>query len=94
MKITQLTKLKINPELISKNYENKVYILEPEKGVLRTLNPTASFIWKKLHKETIYKDLVNMIHENYKCTFKRADKDTRKFLDLYLRKKFIIASNK
>ena len=88
LKATSL--VRVNPETIYKIYKSKVYILEPEKGVLRTLNASASFIWQFLLKQRVLRVVIDEVQKEFQISNGMAGKDVRNFIDLYIKKGFIV----
>ena len=84
------TKFKRNPKIIFREVEGLCYILESEKGQLRSLNDTASFIWKACQKPIRGEKIVEKLCDNFDVTVKTAEKDVKAFINKYFTRKFII----
>jgi hypothetical protein len=78
-----------NKDLITNEYKDKVYILDPQNGTIHTLNETATFIWKSLKNNNSVVEIANSITKKFQVGKKQAFEDTRNFLENYLLKSLV-----
>lgn len=83
-------KIKQNPSAIYTKLEDKVIILEAERGELLTLNQTASFIWEKSKKAIEVEKLIDMVCQGFKVEKKVAAKDTKELVQSLLKRGLLL----
>ena len=83
------TKIKRNKETMFKEIEGVVYILDPRKATIHTLNKTASFIWRKLRTTHSIKKIVDLVCDRFEVKKERAQSDVMKFISKYLKEEFL-----
>lgn len=77
-------KIKQNSTVIFKDVDGVIYIMDPEKVVIRTLNQTASFIWRVLKKPLTINQVASLLCEKYDVGMKEAVQDVESFIKKYL----------
>ena len=85
--------LRANSEILFKTVRKQTYILEPEKGLLRTLNTTASFLWNELQQDSSLQKLIEKTATAFHCEKKTVENDVRDFIQQYIKKGYIIVIN-
>lgn len=80
----KVTKIKQNSTVIFKDVDGIVYIMDPEKVVIRTLNQTASFIWRVLKKPLTINQVASLLCEKFDVGKKEAVQDVKSFIKKYL----------
>lgn len=88
------TKIKRSKEVIFKEVEGVVYILDPQKSIVRTLNRTASFIWQSLEKPQSIKQLAQLLSKEFSVKEKKAKEDLEEFALQYLKDKLLTFSSR
>lgn len=83
-------KIKQSPKAIYAKLEDKIIILEAEKGKLLTLNQTASFIWEESKKAVEVKKLVDKLCQEFKVERKVAAKDIQELVKKLLKKGLLV----
>lgn len=83
-------KIKQNPEAIYTKLEDKIIILEAEKGELLTLNQTASFIWEKSKRAIEVKKLVEKLCQEFAVERKVATRDIQELVKNLLKKGLLL----
>lgn len=83
-------KIKQNPKTIYTKLEDKIIILEAEKGKLLTLNQTASFIWEKSKRAVEVKKLVDKLCQEFEVERKIAAKDTQELVKKLLKRGLLV----
>jgi len=83
-------KVKQNPKAIYTRLDDKIVILEAEKGELLTLNKTASFIWEKSRRAIEVEKLADKLCQGFEVERKVADKDTRELVKNLLKKGLLL----
>lgn len=83
-------KIKQNPKAIYTKLEDKIVILEAEKGRVLTLNQTASFIWEKSKRAIEVKKLVDKLCQEFEVERKIADKDTQELVKKLLKRSLLL----
>ena len=78
-----------NKSIYSKKIEDKWYILESNKKVMRELNAVASLLWEMLEKPSTIEDLVKRICKEFAVDKVQAEQDTRVFIKQYLKEQLI-----
>jgi len=94
IKLKSNTKIKRNKDVIFKEVDGVVYILDSQESIVRTLNETASFIWRSLKKPRSTKELAQLLSEKFKVEEKKVNTDLKKFISRYLKEKLIVFFNK
>lgn len=89
MKLTPNSKIKRNKETIFKEVDDVVYILDPRKATIHTLNRTASFIWKKLEKPISIKALTFLVCDKFEVERSEAQSNIIQFAAKYLQEEFL-----
>ncbi len=94
MKIKLNDKIIINPQVISKDVEGKVYILDPRNGTIHTLNETASFIWRCLKTPHSIKQIAQKMGENFQIDEIKSLHDITTFIEKYLDQSLVVFQKK
>jgi hypothetical protein len=94
MKIRSDDKIIINKQLITKDVEGIVYILDPRNGTIHTLNETASFIWRCLKTSQTLNQLTEKLVEHFQIDNNHARTDLKEFIEKYLEQSLVVISNK
>lgn len=82
-------KLKISSKIIWKDIDNKIYILQPERREIHSLNETASFIWRLLAKNYDLKTIIKKLQGTYDVRPQVAKRDLLDFVNKFIREKFL-----
>lgn len=77
------------PGTVYKEINGTVYILDYQTLTLRTLNETASFIWRKLSKPQTVEELTTTLTDEFAVEAAQASKDIKKFLNQYQKAGFL-----
>ncbi|MCJ7792918.1 MAG: PqqD family protein [Candidatus Marinimicrobia bacterium] len=94
IKLEQNSKVKRNKNVIFKEVDGVVFILDPQKSIVRTLNETASFVWQSLSKSQSIKKLTQLLSENFRVEEKKASADLKRFVLQYLKEGLFTLSKK
>lgn len=81
---------KINPDIIWKDADGVVYILQPTREEIHALNETGSFIWRLLSKGNSLEQVQTKLLREYSVTAREASVDLQHFVEKYIREKFLI----
>lgn len=79
------TRVAQNPKIISHKFAGKIYLLDPQRNVVRELNETAGFIWQNTSRNTTLGELIKKIEERFGVSTKKAGEDLIKFVKKYLK---------
>lgn len=90
MKLKPKTKIKRSKQVIFKEVEGIVYILDPRNSTIHTLNETASFIWRHLKTPCSIKELTTLMTENFDVEEKKATVDIEDFISQYLKEELVV----
>lgn len=94
MKPSLSTKFKIKKGILTRFVNEKAFLLDTRKAEVRSLNETASLIWKSLKKGATVKEIIKSIVEEYQVDKKRAKKDVFDFVEKYLKEELIVVRKK
>ncbi|MBU3956713.1 PqqD family protein [Patescibacteria group bacterium] len=94
MRLTLSTKFRIKKGILTKFVNEKAFILDSEKAEVRSLNETASFIWRNLKKGTPIKEIIESVTDEYKVDEATAKKDVLNLLKKYLKEGLIAVRKK
>lgn len=86
--------IKINPDVVHRLIDGRVYIADPSRSMLYELNETAGFVWRFLTKKKYASDtslIVDELLKEYEVDEVVARKDVDKLIRYLLRKKLIRA---
>jgi hypothetical protein len=72
--------------LVYKEVDETIHILDLTTGVVETLNPTASFIWKQLESPITIETLIRKLCIEFAVTPKKAKPDVVRFIEEQLAK--------
>lgn len=84
----------IDPNIIWKDVDGVVYILQPEREEIHALNETGTLIWKLISKGYSLKHVQTKFLSLYKVTAQQAQNDIQEFIDRYVREKFLTPHKK
>jgi outer membrane protein assembly factor BamB len=79
----------IDRNIIWKDVDGVVYILQPEQEEIHALNETGTLIWKLIDKGYTLKQVQKKFLVLYKVTDQQAKNDIQAFIDRYVREKFL-----
>jgi len=82
MKITEYSKIKQNPDIISYQEGDELYLIHPEKGYVFTLNEVGASIWKNIKKPTLITSIMSYVISEFEVEEKAAMKDVDTFLNV------------
>lgn len=85
--MTSFSKTRIiqNSQIISHEFEGKVYLLDPQRNVVRALNDTAGFIWQNTGKNIKVEELTKVVMERFNAPANSVGEDVMKFVKKYLK---------
>lgn len=89
MKLEKSTAIKCKNDVIYREMGGIIYILDPKTATIRTLNESASFLWKALKKPLTLHDLTDLVCREYEVSEKTAKNDTEEFVSRYLEQGFL-----
>jgi len=92
VKLNLSTKIKRNKDIVFKEVDGMVYILDSQKSIIRTLNGTASLVWRSLNKPQSIKKLTQLLSKNFKVEEKEASSDLKRFVLQYLKEELLTLS--
>lgn len=78
-----------NKAIHAKAINNKWYILEPNKKIMRELNSVASLLWEMLEKPSTIEELVKRICKEFAVDKVQAEQDISVFIKQYLKEQLI-----
>jgi outer membrane protein assembly factor BamB len=79
----------VDPNVIWKDVDGIIYILQPEREEIHALNETGTFIWRLINKGYSLAQVKKELLSQYNVTSDRVTKDIQEFIDRYIREKFI-----
>lgn len=79
------TKVCRSSKIISYHFADRVYLINPDNGQVRILNPVAGLIWKSAAKPTRLAAIVPIIRKNFAATLTAAQSDLIGFAAKYLK---------
>lgn len=85
---------KIDPNIIWKDADDTIYILQPEREEIHALNETGSFIWRLISKGHSLAQVEEELLSHFTVTPDRASKDIQEFVDRYVKEKFLTPKGK
>jgi hypothetical protein len=80
---------KIDPNVVWKEADGTIYILQPEREEIHALNETGVFIWKLISKGYSLTEVKAELLSHYNVTADVGSKDIQEFIDRYVREKFL-----
>lgn len=83
-----------NENLIYKEADGLIHILDLETGVVETLNQTASFIWKLLESPVTIESTTRKLCAEFEITPKRVKADLLRFIKEQLAKNHLKKTGK
>lgn len=86
------TKPKSNRYITAKELNGVMYLLDPHKGQLHTLNETAKLIWTQIQKRNTVSQIIDIIMHEYSVSYNIAKRDVIEFLKR-MKKFHVIDSN-
>ncbi len=84
----------IDPNIIWKDADGTIYILQPEREEIHALNETGTLIWKLISKGHTLLEIKAELLNRYTVTAKRAEKDIQEFINRYVREKFLTSTHR
>jgi len=84
MTISLETKIHQTKTVISHDFDGHVYLLDPNKNVVRILNDSASVIWKSAKRMRTIAEVSKIIQKQYNVFAEMAKKDTLEFVKKYI----------
>lgn len=84
--------IKRNPLVTSKRIGSQWIILEPNKKYVRSLNPTAGFIWALTATPASAHEITRKVAKHYNARTEDVQKDVEDFLRHYIREGFLVAA--
>jgi len=85
--------IKINPDIVYRLIDGKIFIADPSNSILYELNDTASAVWKLLSKKKYATDislLIKALATEYDTDEKTLKKDITRLIKYFVRKKILI----
>lgn len=83
----------INPDIIWKDADDTIYILQPDREEIHALNETGTLIWKLIGKGYSLTKVKTEFLYRYKVTASQAEKDIQEFINRYVMEKFLTTKN-
>lgn len=80
----------IDSNVIWKDVDGIIYILQPEKEKIFALNETGTFIWRLISNGKSFTQIKTELLSCYTVTSSRASKDIQEFIDTYVKEKYFI----
>ena len=77
------------PFVLEKNIDNKIYLLNPQKGDLYVLNKVGKFIWRLINGKNSLEDIKNKILKKFNVKEKVLSYSLNRFLNNLERLKII-----
>ena len=84
MTISLETKIRQAKSVVSYNFNGRVYLMDPDKNVVRILNDSASVIWKSAKRMKTIAEVSKIIQKQYNVSAEMAKKDTLEFVKKYI----------
>ena len=81
---------KIDSNIIWRDVDGVVYILQPEREEIHALNETGTLIWKLMSKGYSLKQIQQRFVSLYNVSSQEAQSDIQEFVDRYIREKFFV----
>ncbi len=88
--------IKINPDIVYRLIDGKIFIADPVTSMLYELNETASAIWELLSKKKYAGDitlLITTLADKYDVNKDVLKKDTARLIKYLVRKKLLILTS-
>lgn len=79
------TRVVRNPNIITHKFDGRIYLLDPQRNVIRELNEVAGFIWRNAGKSITADKLITKIVSRFDVHPKIAVEDVVKFVKKYLK---------
>lgn len=89
MKIGPSTKIQRSKDIIFKEMDGIVYILNHQNATIHTLNESASYIWRQVKIPLTVKKLTSLLCQQFDVDKKKATKDISGFASKYLKQGFL-----
>lgn len=80
----------ISPDIIWKDADGTVYVLQPDTEEIHALNETGSFIWRLINKGYALSKIIIELLAEYDVAEAWANKDVEEFVARYVRENFLI----
>lgn len=80
----------IDPNVIWKDVDGIIYILQPEKEEIYELNETGTLIWRLISKGKSLAQVKSEILSSYEVSPGRTSKDIQEFVNRYVKEKIFI----
>jgi hypothetical protein len=93
MKISSNEVFQRASNVVFKDVDGIVYILDPKTNTIHTLNETASYLWRALYKPHTIPELVKLLSGVFEVHAKEAERDIHSFIAHYKEIKFVLAKN-
>ncbi len=77
-------KIKQNQNTGFRIINDQAILIDPQKGKIHRLNPTATRIWQLAEESCSLKDIISQIHSEFEVTQETARKDTEDFVNIML----------
>lgn len=94
MAIVKRTKFRIKKGIASKKLDGTLYLLDPNKGHLHTLNESAEVIWRCIRNNLSFEEIVRQITDEFNVSPQIAKKDAKTFLGMLVKLKVLTTSPK
>jgi len=79
--------------VIAREADQKIIILDPKEGSVYTLNDTAAYIWKFLHKKRSVSEILKKIADDFEVPESKIRKDVINFIQKGIKNKLLQKSN-
>ena len=85
---------KIDPNIIWKDADDTIYILQSDREEIHALNETGTFIWRLVSEGHSLTQVKTELLSRYNVAEDRASKDIQEFIDRYVREKILIQQHR
>lgn len=85
---------RIDPDIIWKEADGIIYILQPEREEIHALNETGTFIWKRIDKGRAPAQILKELLSEYNITPGHARSDLQEFINQYVREKILTTGSR
>lgn len=83
--------IKINPEVLSAEISQHIWVLSKHDGYLEELNDEGSYLWRQIEsKKPTYKKLLILFRNKYALSQRQSEKDLTAFLTTNLQRKVLV----
>jgi len=79
--VNPATVLKANPMLAWREIDGSIVIISPERSMVHELNPTASFIWKKVDGKRTTDEIAEQLAAEFDVTRESALADVHELAE-------------